>query len=272
MPDGEEFSTPSNDCHSRQVSAAYTSSVGVSSRQVSDTFTSSSGIYSRQVSSALTSSSVIHSRQVSAALTPPTPLSPNLPAISEEVSFIPYTPELHESLAAVSDHKTPVTGAEMASSNSSLNVDVRNPLPASSEEPIQESTSDSDSMQIVLYEPRPRWFNILMLFARSLKRATYLLYKSGPTVGEAIIASEDADVGAPKDLDLLSDSPDFDENYFGKSTIYVGKQGIKVAKAAVQVGMMPVHAGMEVAKTPYKAMKTTWKVGKWAWSRFGRRF
>ena len=271
VPDSGEFSTPSNDCHSRQVSDTYTSSVGISSRQVSDTFTSSSGVYSRQVSSALTSSSVIHSRQVSAALTPPTPLSPNLLAISEEVFVVPDTSELQEMLAAVSSHNTPVTGAEMASSNSSLNVDDRNPLRASSEEPLQESTSDSDSMHIVLYEPRPRWFNILMLFARSLKRATYLLYKSGLTVGEAVNASGDADVGAPKDLDLLSDSPEFDEDYFGKSTIYVGKQGIKVAKAAVQVGMMPVQAGMEVAKTPYKAMKTTWKVGKWAWSRFGRR-
>ena len=271
VPDNEEFSTSSNSCQSRQVSDAYTSSVGISSRQVSDTFTSSSGIDSRQVSSALTSSSVIHSRQVSAALTPPTPLSPNLPATSEELSVVPDTSELRGLLAAVADYNTPVTGADMASSNSSLNADDRNPLPASPEEPLQGSTSDSDSMQIVLYEPRPRWFNILMLFARTLKRATYLLYKSGPTVGEAVNAPEVADVGASRDLDLLSDSPDFDENYFGKSTIYVGKQGIKVARAAVQVGMMPVHAGMEVAKTPYKAMRTTWKVGKWAWSRFGRR-
>ena len=272
VPETDESTTSFDDGRSRQISGAYTSSVGMSSRHVSGTFTSSSGITSRQVSSALTSSSVIHSRQVSAALTPPTPLSPNLPAISEEVSVVPDTLELQELLAVLSDHNTPVTGAEMASSNSSLNVDDRNPLPTSSEEPLQESTSDSDSMQIVLYEPRPRWFNILMLFARSLKRATYLLYKSGPTVSEAVNASENADVGAPEDLNLLSDSPEFDEDYFGKSTIYVGKQGIKVAKAAVQIGMMPVHAGMEVAKTPYKAMKTTWKVGKWAWSRFGRRF
>ena len=202
------------------------------------------------------------------------PLSHVFPFLSQNASTSQDPTEAQNTSTVVSNDPTPAAETKNdRNENTPSGSRDAVPLPSSSDDILQQASSEDDSKQVVLYEPRPRWFNILMLFARTLKRATNILHKSTPVepaVTEEVVPDK-VKLDIPEDLDLIPNRPDFNEFYFGKSTIYVGKQGIKVAKAAVQVGMMPVHAGVEVAKTPYKAAKTGWKIGDWAWSRFMRR-
>jgi len=199
------------------------------------------------------------------------PLSHVFPFLSQNASTSQEPTEAQNTSTVVSNDPTPAAETKNdRNENTPSGSGDAFPLPSSSDDIPQQPSSEDDSKQVVLYEPRPRWFNILMLFARTLKRAANILHKSTPVepaVTEEVVPDK-VKLDIPEDLDLIPNRPDFNEFYFGKSTIYVGKQGIKVAKAAVQVGMMPVHAGVEVAKTPYKAAKTGWKIGNWAWSRF----
>jgi len=215
----------------------------------------------------------IDKHQISSPETSAVPLSHVFPFLSQNASTSQELSEAQNTSTVVLNDPTPATDIKNASNeNTPSGSGDAVPLPSSPEDIPQQASSEDDSKQAVLYEPRPRWFNILMLFARTLKRATNILHKSTsvePTATE--ILPHEVNLDIPDNLDLIPNRPDFNEFYFGKSTIYVGKQGIKVAKAAVQVGMLPVHAGVEVAKTPYKAAKTGWKIGNWAWSRFVRR-
>ena len=219
-----------------------------------------------------TGSAEIDAHPVSDVDTPVTPLSPAFSTVLKETSTEPIPVESQIGSAAESAESPCANSSEIPCEDSSP-VAEDNDLSAPMDEQPQESTTKDDTKQVVLYEPRPRWFNILMVFARTLKHATTMLHKSKSVEPAAHGAAtpQNVKVDIPEDVDLMSHRPDFNECHFGTSTIYVGKQGIKVAKAAVQVGMMPVHAGVEVAKTPFKAAKTTWKIGNWAWSRFVRR-
>lgn len=211
--------------------------------------------------------------QISGLETSTVPLSHVFPFLSHKVSTSQDAGEVQNPSTEVSSNPTPTTDTKNVSNeNATPQSDNVAPPPSSRDDTQQQPSSEDNSLQVVLYEPRPHWFNILMLFARTLKRATSILHKSTPVKPSATeIAPHKVNLDIPDNLDLIPNRPDFNEFYFGKSTIYVGKQGIKVAKAAVQVGMLPVHAGVEVAKTPYKAAKTGWKIGSWAWSRFVRR-
>lgn len=215
----------------------------------------------------------IDKHQISSPEISAVPLSHVFPFLSQNASISQEPSEAQYPSTVVSNDPTPAAETKNATNeNTPSGSDDAVPLPSSSDDTPQQSSSVDDSLQVVLYEPRPRWLNILMLFARTLKRATNILHKSTPV--EPFVTEEvtphQVRLDIPNDLDLIPNRPDFNEFYFGKSTIFVGKQGIKIAKAAVQVGMMPVHAGVEVAKTPYKAAKTGWKIGSWAWTRFVR--
>lgn len=213
--------------------------------------------------------------QVSGSETSAIPLSHVFPFLSKNASISQEPSKAQHPSTVQSNDPTPAADTKSASNETIFSTsDNAVYLLWSPNDIPQQPSSAEDSLQLVLYEPRPHWFNFLMLFARTLKRATNILHKSTPV--EPVVTEEvtphHVRLDILNDLDLIPNRPDFNEFYFGKSTIYVGKQGIKVAKAAVQVGMMPVHAGVEVAKTPYKAAKTGWKIGNWAWSRFmGRR-
>lgn len=211
--------------------------------------------------------------QISGPETSAVPLSHVFPFLLQHASTSQDSGEAQIASTTVSNDLTPAADTKASIDNTPPKFDDVVPPPSSSDDISQQPSSEDDSLQVVLYESRPHWFNILMLFARTLKRATNILHKNipvEPAVTEEVTPHEVC-LDIPNDLDLIPNRPDFNEFYFGKSTIYVGKQGIKVAKAAVQVGMLPVHAGVEVVKTPYKAAKTGWKIGNWAWSRFVRR-
>lgn len=212
--------------------------------------------------------------QISGPETSAVPLSHVFPFLSQKASISQELPEAKNSSTLVLNDPTPAADIKDTTNEDSPQESGNAvPLPSSSDDIPQQVSSEDDSLQVVLYEPRPHWFNILMLFARTLKRATNMLHKRTsvePAVTEEVTPHEVC-LDIPNDLDLIPNRPDFNEFYFGKSTIYVGKQGIKVAKAAVQVGMLPIHAGVGLVKTPYKAAKTGWKIGSWAWSRFLRR-
>ena len=172
---------------------------------------------------------------------------------------------------------TPPTDLEASSNDTPTDLDNLDPLAPSAVEPAQgpPDGANADCTEVILYEPQPRWYKILMLLAGSLKRASTLLHKSPraePIVNEEVATAHKADFSIPGDIDLIPSGPNFNEWYFGKPTTYVGKQGIKVAKVAGGVAMMPVKAGVGMVKMPFRAVKTTWQVGKWARSRFfGRR-